>query len=173
VRTSLNLSRIRAIAVSLGVGAVLASVVLASPAMAASHSAPLSTEITAQLKYNPSGTVINNHQVSYDHGHVIVTVPASGMSPEVTGGCPDNWFCLYEASGYRSYMARFQVPLDANIDWRAYLPFIGSASNGRHTGSFLSNLRTAVCYPAGAAAPAIGSPVDQYYYVYLEAHNNC
>ena len=161
-----------------------ASMLLATPALAAgSHTAPatrsakvnaeLKAEIKAQLRYNPSGKVINARQVSYDHGHVVVTVVIPGdNTPDFT--CPDGFVCLFERPNLKGNNAAINEPRDRDIRIAGYLPFVQSLHNLRSTGSILSNgVNRSVCYTSGQRANAISDPVMSYPYLFLQANDNC
>lgn len=161
---------------------------LAVPASAASSHAvstpassrivsALRSEIQVVLRHAPSGRVINDREVSYDHGHIIITVPVPGAHPDAAGsGCPSGWFCIWSGPDFTSYEARVQAPLQTNISVTSLLPTqkIGSVSNARSTGSILSNLSGHnACYSGGAFSQAVGAPFNTYPYIYLQKNNNC
>jgi hypothetical protein len=62
--------------------------------------------ITSALRDEPSGTQISASQVEWDHGNVIMTVPASADSG--TGGCPANWSCVYDGHFYEGTRLQFR-----------------------------------------------------------------
>jgi hypothetical protein len=165
-------------AVAVGAGLILGVTTNASAAARPTPdvAASLRAEIAAQLRYNPNGTVINSQQVSYDNGHVIVTVPDpnSRTSPQLGDGqCKGGHVCIWEYSDYVGSSASITGPLDSNIPIRAYIPQVETLDNQRSDGSILSNGTTAICYPAGAQAKSISSPYSKYPWLYLEHAKNC
>jgi hypothetical protein len=172
----MSLSRFKLILL-LGSAAAVAAPLSATQALAASshavpatQSARIQAEIKAQLRYNPSGTVINPSQISYDHGHVIVTVAGPDIIATV---CPAGDVCLYDGETLEGDIAAINGPLDKNITIRAFLPRVQSLWNRRAHGSILSNNSSAVCYRSGQTANRISTPYSNYPYLFLEANSNC
>jgi peptidase inhibitor family I36 len=132
----------------------------------------LSAAMIAQLKYNPSGKVINSDQISYDNGDAIVTV---GSNPDYT--CPPNELCIYEFPDFNGSHTAINHPLNKPIPAGGFLPRIQSLRNNRKNGSFLYtgklHGKNSVCYPAGAAAPNISNHVSKYKTLYLQYPGDC
>jgi Peptidase inhibitor family I36 len=167
----------------LKMGAAACAMALAGAAFALSPSAHaeseagqttdgLSAAMIAQLKYNPSGKVIDSDQISYDHGDVIVTV---GSNPDYT--CPPNELCIYEFADYNGSHTAINHPLNKPFAAGGFLPQIGSLRNNRKNGSFLYtgklHGRNSVCYPAGTPAPKLSNKVSRYKTLYLQYPGNC
>jgi hypothetical protein len=172
----MSLSRSKLISL-FGSVAAAAALLITTPALAASshavpatQSARIQAELRAQLSYNPSGTMINSSQISYDHGNVVVTVAGPNI-PLTT--CPAGDVCLYDSTDLHGSIAAINSPLDKNINIHAYLSQVESLWNRRAHGSLLSNNSTAVCYPSGQTANSISAPYKNYPYLYLEANSNC
>jgi hypothetical protein len=152
---------------------------IAATASTASPSATLRTEyraeLQAQLRYNSSGRIINDHQISYDDGNVVVTVATpGGGAPDYN--CPDGRVCIFELDDLRGSHASINEPEGKLINARGYLPVIKSLHNKRTAGVLLQKKRAKrghACYPAGSYALAIAKPVNKFPYLYLQRHDNC
>jgi hypothetical protein len=98
--------RMAAFAIVVAAAVSLSAASAASAAVAPSAHPTISAELKAalakQLAYNPSGTVIDANQISYDHGTVIVTLSVAGqqLSPAYT--CPANAFCFFAKPGLKA-----------------------------------------------------------------------
>ncbi|MGH3158345.1 MAG: peptidase inhibitor family I36 protein [Streptosporangiaceae bacterium] len=137
----------------------------ATPRLGVQHN--LKAEIKAQLRYNPSGKVISPDEISYDHGHVVITLVS-------TTKCPSGYACLWEDYNFGGPMAKFNGPHDVNINLRGYLPEQGSLKTYYHAGAILSNGKGGtVCYPTGQWAANISAPYRNYPYLYLENSADC
>ncbi|MEV0150577.1 MULTISPECIES: peptidase inhibitor family I36 protein [unclassified Nonomuraea] len=64
-------------------------------------------EIAAQLQRAPGGVVINDRQISYDDGAVIVTVEADDASAQKPTDCPEDWFCLWSKTSFKGNRYQF------------------------------------------------------------------
>jgi hypothetical protein len=178
----MKLSRSSLIA-TLGCAAAAIALIGTAPALAAtSHTTPsgrsaeiratLKAEIKAQLRYNPSGRVISSTEVSYDHGLVIVTVAIPGAGPDFT--CHSGATCIFQGALLTGAHAAISSPVGKNITISQYFnPPTRSIHNERNAASFLSNGAHAACYPPGAEAENIGTPVRNYPYIYLQATGGC
>ena len=78
-------------------------------AQSAKASAELRSAMEAQLRFNPSGRVINSDQISYDQGHVVVTVVVPGVTPDFT--CPGGSMCLSTQTNRRGNAAAISGPV--------------------------------------------------------------
>lgn len=142
----------------------------------AKASAELRSAMEAQLRYNPSGRVINSHQISYDQGRIVITIVVPGVTPDYT--CTKGYMCLWEGQLLTGSFAQINEPIQKNISIRAYLPVVHSIHNLRSTGSLITNGKKGrrardVCYPSGARAMDVSAPVDKWPYLWLEKVNNC
>jgi hypothetical protein len=133
----------------------------------------LRAEIKTQLDYNPSGKVISSTEVSYDHGHVIVTVAIPGAGPDYT--CPRGSTCIFEGADLKGKHASIDTPLSQNIHMSAYISLpVRSLHNRRSAPSWISNgTNSATCYPSGAVANSIGPPWKYYPDLYLQNGGTC
>lgn len=146
----------------------------ASSAQSARASAELRSAMTAQLRFNHSGTVINSNQISYDHGNVVVTVVVPGVTPAAT--CPGGTFCMWTKTNLTGTMASVKSPVGSPILRSAYISVVHSVHNLRSTGSIIQENRTsgpAACYPGGVRSNDVSNPVSLYDWLYLEKTNNC
>jgi hypothetical protein len=146
----------------------------ASPAQSARASAELRSAMAAQLRFNPSGKVINSNQISYDHGNVVVTVAVPGVTPAFT--CPSGTMCLWKEPNLRGSWASIKSPIQTPIRISQYLPLVQSVHNLRSTGSIIQSDTAAThtaCYPSGARANNVGLPVSDWPYLWLQKTNNC
>jgi peptidase inhibitor family I36 len=146
----------------------------ASSAQSARVSAEFRSAIAAQLRYNPSGTVINSSQISYDHGQVVVTVTVPGATPRYT--CPSGSICLWNQANLTGNEATFKSPLQTPIRIHDYINRVKSLHNLRSTGSIIQKDKSAsqaACYPAGARANDISSSVVHWPYLWLQKTDNC
>lgn len=121
--------------------------VMASAHPSSSDSVLLQSEIKAQLQNDPSGTVIANNQISYDHGNVIVTVappPDQAVdAPAAKSDCTSGWLCLWSIFGYRGARWQFRdegyiqnlppygaTPFQAFYNHRGHRWFLHESVNG-------------------------------------------
>ncbi|GIJ19820.1 hypothetical protein [Micromonospora lutea] len=56
-------------------------------------------ELTRYLAAHPGGTVLNDNEISYQGGEVIVTLDAP-VGTYGVADCPSGWFCFYEWPHY-------------------------------------------------------------------------
>lgn len=146
----------------------------ASSAQSARASAELRAAMAAQLRFNPSGTVINSNQISYDHGNVVVTVVVPGVAPAAT--CPSGTFCMWTQKNLTGTFASVKSPVGEPIRRSGYISVIHSVHNLRSTGSIIQDHKTggpSICYPGGVRSNDVSFPVSDYGWLYLEKTDNC
>ncbi|TMR91449.1 peptidase inhibitor family I36 protein, partial [Nonomuraea basaltis] len=69
----------------------------------------LEQQIAEQLRRAPGGQIINDRQISYDNGAVIVTVTAAEeISTTALNDCPAGWFCLWAGTSYKGNRYQFR-----------------------------------------------------------------
>jgi hypothetical protein len=133
-------------------------------------------QIAEQLQRAPGGVVINDHQISYDNGAVIVTVETDGMSVQGDASeCPQGWFCVWSESSYSGKRYQFH---DAgkwqNMD-NYGVPWFYSMFNRRTNRIFFRDYpnqpSTEICYQAGTKISNAAS-IKKKRGIYLAESNN-
>jgi hypothetical protein len=146
----------------------------ASAAQSARVSAELRSAVAAQLRYNPSGTVINSSQISYDHGQVVVTVVVPGVVPAFT--CPNGYMCLWSKPKRQGNFAKIKSPIQKPIRIHQYLSVVKSLNNRRSTGSIIqidTGASKTACYPAGTIVNNVPKPMSNWKFLWLQKTENC
>ncbi|GIJ06859.1 peptidase inhibitor family I36 protein [Micromonospora andamanensis] len=79
---------------------LLLGVTAPAPALAGpTERSAVSVDLTRYLAVHPGGTVLNDNEISYQDGELIVTLkPAVGVYG--VADCPSGWFCFYEWPHY-------------------------------------------------------------------------
>jgi peptidase inhibitor family I36 len=130
--------------------------------------------MAAQLRYNPSGTIINSSQISYDHGQMVVTVVVPGVIPAST--CPNGYMCLWSRPKRQGKFAEIKSPIQKPIRIHQYLPVVKSLNNRRSTGSIIqidTGASQTACYPAGTIVSNVPKPVSNWKFLWLQKKDNC
>ncbi|GIJ33240.1 peptidase inhibitor family I36 protein [Micromonospora sediminimaris] len=82
------------------VAVLLAGVTVPAPALAApAPRTAMRTEVARYLAAHPGGTVLNDNEISYRGGELIVTLDAP-VGTYGVADCPSGWFCFYEWPNY-------------------------------------------------------------------------
>lgn len=75
-------------------------VLAGTPAAGAAPATPAtSARVSAYLSAHPGGQPLNDNEISYGDGALIVTLTAPTAALG-TPDCPSGWFCFYEYPGY-------------------------------------------------------------------------
>jgi hypothetical protein len=167
------------VAAAVSLSAASAASAAVAPSAHPTISAELKAAIAKQLAYNPSGTVIDANQISYDHGTVIVTLSVAGqqLSPAYT--CPANAFCFFakpglKGNGYAVLPSGYSTDTFYRIS--AWYPnaVLGSVHNKWSHRVFISRTNPPGsgpnhCYPPGGT----GSPNEDLSWAYFGTSNTC
>ncbi|WP_171075431.1 peptidase inhibitor family I36 protein [Nonomuraea basaltis] len=132
-------------------------------------------EIAEQLRRAPGGVVINDRQISYDNGAVIVTIEAEDASTQAAGDCPNGWFCLWSKTDFKGTRYQFHdAGIWQNLDHYS-LPWFYSMYNRRNNRVFLRNYPNdpayELCYQAGVRI-SNASNIKHMRGIYLAKSNN-
>jgi hypothetical protein len=66
-------------------------------------------EIAQVLSEHPGGVQINEDQIAWNDGKVVLTIPSStDVSADAISDCPPGWFCLWQDAQFMSRKVQFQ-----------------------------------------------------------------
>ncbi|MEJ3750775.1 peptidase inhibitor family I36 protein [Actinomycetes bacterium KLBMP 9797] len=82
----------------------------------ASTAAMVQSQVDAYLAANPGGTQINETEIAYDDGALIVTVTAP-VGTLATADCPSGWFCFYESPNFTYPRGRLSDTGWQDLNW--------------------------------------------------------
>ncbi|MEU7959646.1 peptidase inhibitor family I36 protein [Micromonospora humida] len=80
-------------------GALLLTPLVPGPALAGPAARAVSAEAAAYLVAHPGGTVLNDNEISYGDGDLIVTLRAKPRS-SAAADCPLGWYCFYDRPNF-------------------------------------------------------------------------
>jgi hypothetical protein len=146
----------------------------AGQARPANVKAELSAAIRAQLKYNPTGKVIDRNQISYDHGGMIVTLD---VSPDFV--CPNGDVCFFfgkslTGAAYEVNPSHYSERTFYSLQTWYPNNVLGSVHNKWSHRIFISRFNPPgsganLCYPPTGS----GSPEQPLAWVYFGKSDTC